>query len=150
VRSPTVVTGIESEPLEPGGLVARIRRPDCGAMVVFEGLARTPNHGRDVPFLEYEAHEARANDQLDAWSREVVDLYGLGGVVAVHRVGRVAAGEPSVVVAAAAPHRDAAFHAASDLIDRVKTEAAIWKKEVFPDGDAFWVGSGEPLGVRRP
>jgi molybdopterin synthase catalytic subunit len=144
VTSPIVITGLAREPIDPSALVARIRRADCGAVVIFEGRARTPNGGRDVLFLDYEAHDERAQGQLDAFAREVVDAHGLGGVVAVHRVGRVAAGAPSVVVAAAAGHRDAAFLATRELIDRIKAEAAIWKKEVFADGHAAWAGVGGP------
>lgn len=144
MSGPIVVTGLAHEPLDPTALAAQIRRADCGALVMFEGRARTPSGGRDVLFLDYEAHEARARSQLDAFAREVLDAHGLGGVVAVHRVGRVAAGAPSVVVAAAAPHRDAAFLAARELIDRIKAEAAIWKKEVFADGPAVWAGVSEP------
>jgi molybdopterin synthase catalytic subunit len=81
----------------------------------------------------------RAARQIRAFAEEAVTRYGLGGVVAVHRTGVVPIGEPSVVVAAAAPHRPEAFEAARALIDRVKDEAAIWKKEVFADGEA-WVG----------
>lgn len=136
--TPVVVTGISSEPLDVRGLVYQIRRADCGGLVVFEGTARSPNEGREVEYLEYEAFEERVAAQLDAFARDVAREYGCGGVVAVHRVGRVAPAEPAVVVAVAAGHRDEAFTAARALIDRVKAEAYIWKKEVFADGSE-WV-----------
>ncbi len=132
--TPIVVTGIASARLDVASLVDRIRRADCGGLVVFEGTARSPNEGRDVVFLEYEAYEERAAEQLDAFAREVAERYGCGGVLAVHRAGRVEVSEPAVVVAASAPHRGEAFDAARALIDRVKSEAYIWKKEVFADG----------------
>jgi molybdopterin synthase catalytic subunit len=138
MNDPIIVVGIASEPLDVSALVDRIRRPDCGGLVVFEGTARSPNEGRDVRHLEYEAYEGRAAAQLDSFARETATRHGCGGVVAVHRVGRVDPGEPSVVVACAAGHRAEAFAASRELIDRIKAEAYIWKKEVFADGDA-WV-----------
>jgi molybdopterin synthase catalytic subunit len=136
--TPILVTGLSAEPLNVAELVGRIRRADCGGVVVFEGTARTPNEGREVVFLEYEAYEERASQQLAAFAAEIAGRFGCGGVVAVHRTGRVGPAEPAVVVAAAAPHRAEAFDAARALIDRVKAEAYIWKKEVFSDGSE-WV-----------
>lgn len=138
-----VVTGLHADPLRTGTLVARIRRPDCGGLVMFEGSTRSPSEGRTVVRLAYEAWEERAARQLDAFARESAARWDLGGVVAVHRTGAVPIGEPSVVVAAAAPHRAEAFEAARWLIDVVKAEAAIWKKEIFADGEA-WVGIDGP------
>ena len=138
-----VIARIQSEPLDVAALVDRIRRPDCGGLVVFEGTARTPNEGREVRYLEYEAYEERATAQLEAFARETAERHGCGGVVAVHRVGRVDPEEPSVVVACATGHRAEAFAAARELIDRIKAEAYVWKKEVFADGEE-WV---EPTSV---
>ncbi len=142
VDGPIIVTGLQHEPLDVTTLVQAIRRPDCGGLVVFEGTARTRSEGRTVLRLEYEAYERRALPQLRALAEEVAARFALGGVVAVHRVGTVEVCEPAVVVAAAAPHRRQAFAAAQQLIDRTKAEVAIWKKEVFAQGHASWVGSG--------
>jgi molybdopterin synthase catalytic subunit len=139
VTDPVIVTGVQAEPLDAAALVSKIRRPDCGGLVVFEGSTRSPTDGRNVLRLEYEAFDKRAIAQLDAFAREAAAHWRLGGVVAVHRVGLVPIGEPSVLVAAAAPHRAEAFEAARWLIDTVKAEAAIWKKEIFEGGEA-WVG----------
>ena len=137
---PIVVTGLSDEPLDTAALVDEIRRADCGGLVVFEGTTRSPNEGRDVTRLEYEAYEDRARGQLQQIAEAVAAEHGCGGVVAVHRVGLVTIGQPAVVVAASAPHRGEAFAAARALIDRVKSEVYIWKKEVFADG-AVWVGA---------
>jgi molybdopterin synthase catalytic subunit len=139
MNDPVVITGISPEPIDVAGLVARIRRPDCGGLVVFEGTTRSPSEGRAVLRLDYEAFDKRAIAQLDSFAREAAERWGLGGAIAVHRVGVVPIGEPSVVVAASAKHRAEAFEAARWLIDTVKAEAAIWKKEIFADGEA-WVG----------
>lgn len=133
-----VVTGISAEPLDTAALVDRVRRADCGGIVVFEGTVRSPNQGHDVQALEYEVWEGRAEQQLDLIARQVAERHGLRGVLAVHRSGGLGVGEPAVVVAAVSVHRDAAFHAASELIDRIKSEAWIWKKELWADGER-WV-----------
>lgn len=143
VEGPVLVTGLEHGPLDVAALVQAIRRPDCGGLVVFEGTVRDQSEGRTVLRLEYEAYESRALAQLRALAEEVAERFGLGGAVAVHRVGVVDVCEPAVVVAAAATHRGEAFAAAQQLIDRTKSEVAIWKKEVFAQGHASWVGSGD-------
>jgi molybdopterin adenylyltransferase len=134
------VTGLRDTPLDARALVDAIRRPDCGGLVSFEGTARSPSEGRDIQFLEYDAYRVLAEKQLAAIAREAAQRCGLRGVVAVHRVGRILPGETIVICAAAAPHRDAAFEGARYLIERIKAEAAIWKKEVFTEGSR-WVGA---------
>lgn len=135
-----IVTGLSEEPLDVQALVAKIRRADCGALVVFEGTTRSPSDGKVVERLSYEAYEDRAVKQLDALAQSAIERFGVLGVVAVHRTGDVPIGEPSVVVACSAGHRGEAFEAARWLIDTLKSEVAVWKKEVFQDGSASWVG----------
>ena len=136
-----IVSGLSAEPLDVATLVARIRRADCGAIVTFEGTTRSPSEGNDVERLSYEAFERRATEQLAALADEAMTRFGARGVVAMHRTGDVPIGEPSVVVACAAPHRAEAFEAARWLIDTVKDQVAVWKREVFRDGSTSWVGS---------
>jgi len=143
---PIVLAGIAAAPLDPPALTAQVRRADCGGVVVFEGTVRSPNEGHAVLALEYEAWEERVGEQLDRFARDAAARHGLGGVLAVHRVGRVEVGEPAVVVAAVSPHRRAAFEAASELIDRIKREAWIWKKELRADGEQ-WVEGCEQGGA---
>jgi molybdopterin synthase catalytic subunit len=137
-----IFAGLTAEPLDAGAIVARVSDDGAGAVVVFEGRTRSPSRGRDVVRLSYEAFEERATKQLDHFAREIAERPGVRGVAAVHRTGDVSVGEPSVVVVVCAEHREAAFAGARDLIDRIKAEAAIWKKEVFAGGDA-WVGVPE-------
>jgi molybdopterin synthase catalytic subunit len=139
IKDATIVTALHGGPLDVVALIRQIWRADCGAVVTFEGTTRSPNEGREVKSLEYEAYEERAEKQLSALAAEAATKFGLGGVVAVHRTGVVPIGEPSVVVAVAAAHRAEAFEGARWLIDRVKADVAIWKKEIFADGEA-WVG----------
>jgi molybdopterin synthase catalytic subunit len=139
IKDPTIVTALKEGPLDVVALIRQIWRADCGAVVTFEGTTRSPNEGRAVKSLEYEAYEKRAEKQLRALAGEAATKFGLGGIVAVHRTGSVPIGEPSVVVAVAAAHRAEAFEGARWLIDRVKADVAIWKKEIFADGEV-WVG----------
>ena len=139
MTAPIVVTMLSAQPLDIVGLIRQIWRDDCGAIVTFEGTTRSPSDGKIVRLLEYEAYEERAASQLKALANEAVDTFGLGGVVAAHRTGVVPVGEVSVLVSCIAAHRDQAFEGARWLIDRIKDDAAIWKKEVFEDGDR-WVG----------
>lgn len=137
--NPIVVTAVTADAIDVAATVARIRRPECGGLVAFEGSTRSPSGGRHVRRLEYEAWTERAEEQLRRIAEEAAATYALGGVVAVHRTGVVPIGEPSVLVAASSAHRAQAFEAARWLIDTIKEQAAIWKKEIFDDGEA-WVG----------
>ena len=93
-------------------------------MVVFEGVTR------DVPELDYEAYAEMAHAGSRRSPREEAERHGLCAVAVEHRTGTVPLSEPSVIVAASAPHRGEAFAGARALIDRVKAEAPIWKVEV--------------------
>ena len=136
--APVVVAGLQRSTISVADLVDRVRRDDCGAVVVFEGTTRSPNQGHDVIALDYEAWEDRTPAQLERIVAEVVTAHGLRAGAGVHRVGVVPVGATAVVVVAVAPHRDAAFAGARELIDRIKAEAWIWKKELRPDGE-IWV-----------
>jgi molybdopterin synthase catalytic subunit/molybdopterin converting factor small subunit len=135
-----VVAGLSAEPIDVAALRAAVARPDCGGIVTFEGTTRSPNHGVAVVGLDYEAWERRAEAQIDAIAREAVARHGLRGVAAVHRVGLVGVGEVAVAVVAVAPHRDGAFAGAREVIDRVKAEAAVWKRELRQDGGEWLEG----------
>jgi molybdopterin synthase catalytic subunit len=119
---------VTGEPLDVAAVSAAVRDPRAGAVVVFEGVTR------EVPELDYEAYAEMALDKLRAIGEQEAARHGLCAVALEHRVGTVPLGEPSVVVAASAPHRGDAFAGARALIDRVKAEAPIWKVEVTEDG----------------
>ena len=134
----TVTSGLSASPLDVTVLVESVRRDDCGAVVVFEGTVRSPNHGHLVEALEYEAWDDKAPVQIRSIVAEVIDKHALGAALAVHRTGRVHVGESAVVVVAVGVHRGSAFAGAEELINRVKAEAWIWKKEIRVDGEV-WV-----------
>jgi MoaE-MoaD fusion protein len=131
---------VTGEPLDPADASAAVRDPAAGAVVLFEGVTR------EVPELDYEAYAEMAEPRLRTIGEEVATAHGLCAVALEHRTGTVPLSEPSVVVAASAPHRDAAFAGARDLIDRVKAEAPIWKVEVTGTGRRRVEGTLPPIG----
>lgn len=135
---PVLIARLDEHAIDVAALVAQVRRDDAGAIVCFEGTTRSPNHGHEVVALDYEAWPERTPAQLHRIAVEVADRHGLLGAAVVHRTGWVPVGATAVVVAAVAAHRGAAFAGASELIDRVKAEAWIWKKE-HRVGGAVWV-----------
>jgi molybdopterin synthase catalytic subunit len=129
---PSLVT---SEPLTLDSLVARVRDPRAGAVVTFQGVTR------EVPKLDYEAYAEMADERIRTIVAEAIERHGLCAAAAEHRVGEVPLSEPSVAVAASAPHRGEAFAGAREIIDRIKAEAPIWKKE-----EGEWVDGTAPRG----
>jgi MoaE-MoaD fusion protein len=115
---------VTGEPLDVAALAAAVRDPRAGAVVLFEGVTR------EVAELDYEAYVEMAGEKLATIAAEEAERHGLCAVAVEHRTGTVPRGEPSVIVAASAPHRGEAFAGARALIDRVKAEAPIWKVEV--------------------
>jgi molybdopterin synthase catalytic subunit len=114
---------LSDEPLSLDAVAERVRDPRAGAVVTFSGTTR------DVEHLDYDAYPEMAIERIDQIVAEAVERHGLCAAAADHRIGRVPLGEASVVVAASAPHRPEAFVGAREIIDRIKAEAPIWKRE---------------------
>lgn len=110
-----------------------------GALVAFAGMVRDATDDRPVSGLEYEAYSEMANKTLQQIADEALARWEVEAILIVHRVGELAVGEVSVLVAVAAPHRGAAFDACEFCIDTLKERAPIWKKERFEDGESQWV-----------
>jgi molybdopterin converting factor subunit 1 len=114
---------VTDQPLTLDPMLERVRDPGAGAVVTFMGVTREVSH------LDYEAYVEMAEREMAEIVRRAIDRHGLSAAAAEHRVGRVSLSEPSVVVAASAPHRDEAFAGAREIIDEIKARAPIWKKE---------------------
>jgi molybdopterin synthase catalytic subunit len=138
---------LTGEPLSVAAAYEAVVRPDCGGTALFVGTTRSPSGGRDVHTLEYEAYDEVAVPAMRALAEAARARHGLGAVWVAHRTGPVGPAEPSVVVAAAAPHRDAAFAGARELIDELKRTVPIWKRERWTGGDR-WVGLPEEAQAR--
>ena len=128
---------VTAEPLSLEAVAERVRDPRAGAIVTFQGTTR------EVGRLHYEAYVEMAEEKLAEIAREAVERHGLRAAAVEHRVGEVPLSDPSVVVAVSAPHRGEAFAGAREIIDRVKAEAPIWKKEV-EGGEGRWVEGTRP------
>ena len=126
---------VTDAPLSLDALVARVRDRRAGAVVTFQGVTR------EVERLEYESYAEMAQERIAAIAREAVERHGLCAAAVEHRVGAVPLSEPSVCVAASAAHRGEAFAGAREIIDRVKAEAPIWKKEVEGDRERWAEGT---------
>ena len=126
---------ITTEPLSLDSLVARVADPRAGAVVTFAGVTR------EVAWLDYEAYSDMAEPLLREIVEAAIERHGLCVAAAEHRIGRVALGEPSVIVATSAPHRPEAFLGAREIIDELKARAPIWKAE-----EGTWVTGTPPAG----
>lgn len=134
------------EELSPGTVYDWAVRADCGAVVLFSGTVRDHAEGREgVEHLTYEAYEEHAVPRLGAIATEIRERWPATGRVAlVHRLGRMAVGESTVLVVVSSPHRPEAFEAARFGIDALKASVPIWKHEVWADG-ADWGTGATPL-----
>lgn len=124
-------------------IVMSMKTPEDGAVVVFEGIVRNNSGGRRTLYLDYEAYEPMALGKLREIGERMHAQFAINRVALVHRLGRMAIGETSVLIAVTAEHRGAAFDACRFGIDTLKRTVPIWKKEYFEDG-AIWV-EGEVL-----
>jgi molybdopterin synthase catalytic subunit len=114
---------------------------EAGAVAIFLGTTRAERHpdGRALVALEYEAYADMATAQLRDLAERARARWPVLRLAVLHRTGRVPVGEPSVLIAVATPHRAESFEACRWLIDTLKSEAAIWKKEIWSDGSGSWV-----------
>lgn len=129
---------LTDSPLAAEAVLAGVGDPEHGGTACFLGTTRRESESREVVAIEYEAHRAMAEEEIVRIVSEAGDRFG-GTMAAIHRVGRVEVGEPSVIVAASTPHRPEAFAACRFLIDGIKARAPIWKRIHYVDGNAEWI-----------
>lgn len=125
-----------------------LKQGEDGAAVVFEGVVRNQTRGRQTRYLDYEAYEEMALDQMEILAKRALQQFKVRDVALVHRLGRLQIGETSVLIVVAAAHRADAFDGCRWLIDTLKRTVPIWKKEYFEDG-AVWA-DGEPFPADIP
>ena len=132
---------VTEQPLSLGAVVDEVADESAGAIATFTGTVRRESRGRTVLYLEYEAYAEMAEDVMAQLSAELQERHELWAVAIHHRVGRVEIGEPSVVIAVSAAHREAALAACKEAIDTLKQTVPLWKKEVYEGGEE-WLGRG--------
>ena len=140
--------GVVREPIDTQALLAKIKQPEDGAAVVFEGVVRNNSRGRRTLYLDYEAYDSMALKQMEELGHQALSNFKIRNVSIVHRIGRLEIGETSVAIVVASAHRTAAFDACRWIIDTLKRTVPIWKKEYFEDG-AVWA-DGEPFPAEVP
>jgi len=139
---------IVREPISTETELARLKMPQDGAAVIFEGVVRNHTRGRQTLYLDYEAYEEMALKKMKVLADEAKSKYSIREVALVHRLGRLEIGEISVLIVVASAHRCPAFDACRWVIDTLKKTVPIWKKEYFEDG-AVWA-DGEPFPEEIP
>jgi molybdopterin converting factor subunit 1 len=137
------IVALTRERIDRDALVAALQQPGDGAVVVFDGIVRDNTRGRKTLYLDYEAYEEMALEQMQKLAREAGERFAIDRVGVVHRLGRLEIGESSIVIVVTSAHRAAAFDACRWLIDTLKRTVPVWKKEHFTDG-AVWK-DGEPF-----
>ena len=134
------VCALVRTPIETAEIVAKLKAPLDGAVVVFEGIVRNHSGNRSTLYLEYEAYEAMALAKMREISAQMREKFSIRRAAMIHRLGRLEIGETAVLVAVSSAHRAAAFDACRFGIDTLKSTAPIWKKEFFRDGAAWAEG----------
>jgi molybdopterin converting factor subunit 1 len=137
-HAPAPHVRITDQPLAVDALAQRVRDPRAGAVVTFTGVTREVSH------LDYEAYLPMAERQLREIVQAAIERHGLCAAAAEHRIGTVPLSEASVAVAASAPHRGQAFEGARQIIDEIKAQASIWKREqgTWIEGSVPGIGPG--------
>ena len=134
------LVAISEEPLSVDQVLASLEDPSAGGLVLFVGRVRDHDKGHGVSDLSYSAHPS-ALDRLREVCDRIAGEYDVSGLAAVHRVGDLAIGDLAVVVATTSAHRGDSFAASRALIDTLKAEVPIWKRQKFDDGQEEWVGA---------
>ncbi|HEX7069543.1 MAG TPA: molybdenum cofactor biosynthesis protein MoaE [Rhodothermales bacterium] len=136
----SIYVSIEKGPLNAASIDAFLRDERAGAVCIFTGTTRRWTGSDETTRLDYEAYDDMAESVMRDLAEKALSRWSLTRAALVHRTGPVPLTEASVIVGVSAPHRDDAFDACRWLIDTLKTEVPIWKKERYADGRSEWVG----------
>mgnify|MGYP001603358917 CR=1 FL=1 len=129
---------ITEDPIDEAAVRAAVDAPECGAVVMFHGVIRDHDGGDRVVSLDYSAHPEAERFLAELVADE--ERSSCLRLAAVHRVGSLAIGDAALVAASSAPHRREAFEAIERLVERIKHEVPIWKRQHYADGLSGWVG----------
>ena len=130
---------VVTNPIDVGSLIHEVADGAHGATAIFIGTVRSMNEGRQVLEIEYTAYEEMAEREMTAILAEAERANEGAALVAEHRIGLLAVGEASIVIAAAHERRACALDALRYAIDEMKRRVPIWKREVYTDGSQSWV-----------
>jgi molybdopterin synthase catalytic subunit len=144
VRVAAVRASVTREAIDPAALLAGSTAPSDGAALLFLGVVRNRNEGREVGHLEYDAYAEMAERTLREIGREAAERWATGDIHVVHRIGRLEIGEVSVAILVAAPHRGDVYAASRHVIEELKKRVPIWKREGYVDGESEWLRGVAP------
>jgi MoaE-MoaD fusion protein len=142
--------GLVHEIIDAQNVIEKIKHPEDGATVIFDGIVRNNTRGRRTLYLDYEAYEEMALKQMEELAAQALTQFEVRDIAIRHRLGRLEIGETSVLIVVASAHRAAAFDACRWLIDTLKSTVPIWKKEHFEDGAVWAAGEPFPAEIRKP
>ena len=126
------------DPIDANDLKQRTAAAEVGAVLTFEGVVRDNSAGRRTRYLDYDCYVPLALRTMQQLGREILQTYQVQAVAMVHRLGRLEIGEASVAIVVSSAHRQAAYEAGLEAINRLKKTVPVWKKEYFEDGEV-WV-----------
>lgn len=144
------MTELTNQKIDTAGLLDRVQSTAAGAVVLFLGTTREVTGGRGTESLDYEAYPEMAARKLAELESEARRRWPVIECCVVHRLGHLLPGEASVAVAVSTAHRDDAFNAGRWLIDTIKQEVPIWKRENWTDGSTDWVHPTTASPVLNP
>lgn len=135
------IAEISAAPLDVATHLAAVASPQAGAVATFVGQVRDhdPEAVGNVIRLDYSAHPD-ARTVLERLAEEVANDDGVLGLAVSHRIGQLGIGDVAIVACVATAHRDLAFRLCRELVERVKAELPVWKKQLAADGSHTWVG----------
>lgn len=116
-----------------------VSSPLAGAAVLFVGTTRQLTAGRETVELEYECYPEMAIKKLKQLADQAIENWDLQGCAIVHRIGLVPVGQASLAIAVSSAHRQAALDAIESVVERLKKEVPIWKRECYSDGQTEWI-----------
>ena len=128
--------------LDHNSLLEKLPKKNCGAVVSFLGITRGQDNGEEIIRLEFDAWQEQLGTTLHKLAQLAIDKFGVSSVAMAHRTGSVAPEESIVSIHVASRHRKEAFVACEWLIDELKAQAPIWKKEVSKSGERWKQGLG--------
>ncbi|MGD9935026.1 MAG: molybdenum cofactor biosynthesis protein MoaE [Dehalococcoidia bacterium] len=135
-------------PLNVNEAVAAVETPAAGAVNVFLGVVRDNNLGRRVGHLVYDAYPSMAERVMRELGEEAIAKFGILDYAILHRTGKLAIGEASLLVTISSGHRGESFEAGHWLVNSIKKRVPVWKKEVWEDGEE-WIEGPESLGIQQ-
>ena len=138
---------LQHEPLDVGAAFAFLQTLRAGGIDLFVGTTRQWTADKETTRLEYDCYEAMALKEMERLADEAWARWPVERVCVLHRLGVVPPAEASVVVGVATPHRADAFDACRFLIDALKQQVPIWKREVYASGETEWVEGLAPPSI---